>query len=336
MSEKPYIAQVTASGAQTDALSVPDGQAAKSMLPSPSVEVESRATADGIATGDGQEGGQPVANLSGSMSALQLKRKRPSGAQRKQMRKAAQQSADSGGASDNSGGAAVNQSADPGVNQSIPRGAAAAKRKREKGETPDPVKRLKTYKTAANRALQAAIVIDGDTERPVSKDMAEVLRTELVKAMDAALLDGPPLRFEQSGVVQGSFRVSCGDQESLNWLKKTVPTIPKQEGIGFQCLPVSELQKLQNLKKATVWIPGKPSKPTQVLDRLAKQNPGLETDKWRIFHAGSKEGSSGQLLVLGLTEPSLVVLERLEFRPYFELSRLTFEVHTGKAQGGGL
>ena len=122
MSEKPYIAQVTASGAQTDALSVPDGQAAKSMLPSPSVEVESRATADGIATGDGQEGGQPVANLSGSMSALQLKRKRPSGAQRKQMRKAAQQSADSGGASDNSGGQLLISLRTLGLTRAFPEG----------------------------------------------------------------------------------------------------------------------------------------------------------------------------------------------------------------------
>jgi len=56
--------------------------------------------------------------------------------------------------------------------------------------------------------------------------------------------------------------------------------------------------------------------------RLAKQNPSLKTDDWRLIHKEAKD--TGQLLVLGIGLASLKPLKELESKPYLELSRVNF------------
>lgn len=172
-----------------------------------------------------------------------------------------------------------------------------------------------SFKEAAEKALRVAIVFEDDSR--LTEDQASMVRQDLIKCMDED--EGPPPRFNESGLKLGAFLVYCADQLSLEWLKSVVPSLTI-EGKKCMVLPADQLTRRT---KFFVFVPGRVNPVSVVLKRLQKQNPGLKTDLWRVYSAEQKV--DGQFLVLGVDDDSLASLERTSFMPYFELSRLHFK-----------
>jgi len=179
-----------------------------------------------------------------------------------------------------------------------------------------------SYKTAADCALQIFIGIKGDPWRQVSPEMGDHIRQQLIAAMGSAPDGQPPLRFNQSGIVQGHFKVSCADQHALDWLKTAVPAMPALEGVKFTPWTADQLPRLV---KVRVYIPGPEKDLQSVRTMLARQNPELKAERWVFYHKDVME-PPGTLHTLGVDEASLAALRRLDFRPYYELSRVAFQV----------
>ncbi|MCP3661286.1 MAG: DUF4780 domain-containing protein [Gammaproteobacteria bacterium] len=311
------------------------------------MDVGDQAEAGLMATGRNTEKG-PDEELSGSLGTLRLEKKRLSGAQRKQLRKQRQAgvSADSGALSSrgaalaskkNQVGAAANSGAfgSGGVAQtqrvakrgpgSTPGSKADSKRKRMRGNDDRPA----PYSSIAKRALQIVVALDKDPLKELSKQQCDHIRQGI---LDLARATGfksgeVPLRFEQSGITQGNYKVSCADEGTLNWLFQAVPQIPALEGENFVALK-GDLP----LTRVHVWIPGAtPTTSEGILAALAQQNPELQTSRWRIFDSSQKD--KGHFLILGLDADSVRALEALDMRPYHELGRVVFHL-TGKARDG--
>jgi len=79
----------------------------------------------------------------------------------------------------------------------------------------------------------------------------------------------------------------------MDWLLEKGESIPARADCAFIVMKATDRPKQT---KVRVWIPGPASEPKVVLARLAKQNPSLKTDEWRLIHMEVKD--TGQLLVL--------------------------------------
>ena len=198
------------------------------------------------------------------------------------------------------------------------------------GEKPVEKKTRLDYAQVASRSLQVSIACTENPERQITEGEMLHIRQKLVELIDLMprTSQAPRPQFLKSGLVQGVYRITCKDQTSLNWLKVSVPRVEPFEG---RCYQVMDLPEHLRPAKVRVWIPGRPSRPQDVLQRLAFQNPGLNSTGWRLLHRQVK--AEGQLLVLGVSQESLKKIKDLKGRAFLELSQVTFEI-PGQGQVG--
>ncbi len=139
---------------------------------------------------------------------------------------------------------------------------SSTKRKHVEGSTPAGVKPVSkrphaegtpgNYKDAAVHALQAAIVFAEDHGQLLTGDQGAHVQSELMAALQSATADPMP-RFEKSGLLQGSFLVTCADQASFDWLLQQAPSISAWEGRAFAMVKATSPPKLTKMYMA---IPG--------------------------------------------------------------------------------
>ncbi len=89
-----------------------------------------------------------------------------------------------------------------------------------------------------------------------------------MEAMDLAPTGGPPLRFQESGIVGGVFKISAADGPSLEWVLCT--HIPAWEGRAFEALKFSDLRRQV---KANVFVPGVSKSNLLILSRPGQAEP---------------------------------------------------------------
>ena len=230
---------------------------------------------------------------------------------------------------------AARPSHDPSTSETTPKHSAAedkSKKKRPLGseETPPggtnrpPPKVFKRdYRTAVEKSLQVAVVFRDNLSRKMTEDEGQHVRSQLIRLIDMLPVksDSQGPQFNRSGLDQGVFKITCADQHTLNWLKESVLRIEPIGACNFQLVELAELSRLNKVK---VWVPGVPSDPKLILERLSKQNCGLVTSEWRILYR--QEKPEGQLLVLGVDDASLSALRYTGGKAHLELSRVTFEL----------
>jgi len=208
-------------------------------------------------------------------------------------------------------------------------GSSRAKRPLSPGGTPQgaqsQVKRKKQfYKDALYVRLQVVVVYKDDPSRQLTAEEATYLRQEIVKLIDEEPDSSTLPRFNEPGLVQSALRVTCADQCSMDCLLEKGESIPALAGCDFIVMKATDRSKVR------VWIPGPAFEPKVVLARLAKQNPSLKTDEWRLIHREAK--ATGQLLVLGINLVFLKALKKLDGRPYLELSGVNFILPNSKSE----
>lgn len=205
---------------------------------------------------------------------------------------------------------------------------APKKRARDAGDTPTeatpaPKKNKPAYSQATARYLQVVVVPRDDPTRQIADLEVRHIRRQLTQLIDmlphSSETVGP--QFDRSGLIQGVFRITCANQASLTWLKEAVPRIVAFEGHSYQ---VMELSQLRRRRRIRVWIPGENYDPKHILERMEKQNRGLNTAGWRLVYRQEKD--DGQLLVLDVDDASLELLRKTQGRVHLELSRVTFEL----------
>lgn len=216
----------------------------------------------------------------------------------------------------------------PQVFQGGPQVEQAVKRKEPVGTPVEggPVPK-RPYAQAASRALSVAVVElldDGDLRR-IDQELADEIRQFVIGQMYEG--DFVPT-FEESGWMLEAFMVTASCERSLRWLQELVPKID----IGGKKFAAVSPDVLQGVKVA-MHIPGAAAKQIpsdKVVWRLKKQNPQLPADGvWRQAHRSDVEG--GVRLVFRVDETTASGLAALDWRPYYEMSRL--KLWLPKSQG---
>ena len=186
---------------------------------------------------------------------------------------------------------------------------------------------MPSYAAAASSALQAVILHgEGPIRGRLTEDEAALIRKGLVEALDS--VEGPAPQFEASGLRDGALWVSCADSVAWDWLVAAAPKLGPEQN-SYRVVRPEELEKI----RVKTFIHGPRPASKDVLRRLGKQNPGLRVDSWRVTYRNDEvENPRGLYIVFSVEEDSVVELERLGWRPYYELSRITFTQVSPKAK----
>ena len=173
---------------------------------------------------------------------------------------------------------------------------AGGKRKRVAGDTPPfvkqqqpPQKQGKTqqghsaavpgrlsYAQATQKSLSVRVSLAGQPSAPISKEQEGTIRKVLMELIHDRSSFGTTLpQFYGSGIqADGSFGVTCKDQDTKDWFLRMVSQRP--ELVADAPPP---------MHKISCWIPRKSWELAEILPQLQAQNPGLTNAVWRIIHA---------------------------------------------------
>ena len=82
----------------------------------------------------------------------------------------------------------------------------------------------------------------------------------------------------------------ASDQRSKEWLLNKVVTLE----FGGPKLRVGRVELIQRLHKATVWLPGPPEEPAEVMNQLGAYNPTLNMSGWHSIKTSPLNKDSGR------------------------------------------
>jgi hypothetical protein len=126
---------------------------------------------------------------------------------------------------------------------------------------------------------------------------------------------------------KGAAIMVCQDQETCDWLTRSVPNMRAWEGSR---LKVVGLEALPTFKRVAAWIPGPMEDMDTPLQRLCRLNQGLETAQWRVYEC--REEPNGVRLVLSIDQDSVTTLERLQWKPFSGVEKAVFSLLGAKSQ----
>lgn len=173
-------------------------------------------------------------------------------------------------------------------------------------------------KLKCNLDLQVAIYCEP------SKDVTELDKLEFLDQIGNELCNIP--EGEEMPQFQYTIRrehyiiVEAANERSRDWLLGAAVTLKIWENCKTSTMLAKEIPKLA---KGLLWLPGKKKlENIELLRRLGKQNPGLNTVDWRIFTR--HEEDHGTRLFLGIKQEDVDFLHAADYKPQWSTSRGQF------------
>ena len=120
----------------------------------------------------------------------------------------------------------------------------------------------------------------------------------------------------------------CQDEETRDWLDSKVPTLTASEGSRLKMMG---LDFLPTYKRVAAWFPGPVEDIGRYFQRFCRLNQGLDTSHWRIYE--HKEEPNGVHLRLSTDTTSVIVLERMGWRPFSGMGQAIFSLLGVKPEG---
>lgn len=182
--------------------------------------------------------------------------------------------------------------------------------------------------TAAQRANPLTVVIT--TENYPNELLTQEQFSNFRLAFRQLTKTMPPKdlpKMETSFCRGGVFIFVASDNATKEWLLTQATTVM---GEGPK-LVAGGVELIQKMVKATVWLPGPPEEPTEVLERLEAFNPTLRTSSWRAIKStpketGRQETNDKYVMVFQLPESQVRALAALDYKPWYDLGRVAFKV----------
>ena len=156
-------------------------------------------------------------------------------------------------------------------------------------------------------------------------DKLQDVMMELVLSDEGADL---PHQFDKIYHEKGALVVTCGNSDTVSWLKRVCPKLTL-EGEGGTEVIVAEYKDLLRTTKVLLRTDRRLAKAdsTQVFVQIERQNPGIVTTDWRVI--GGKKEQDHQIIVLAIDEMSAQVLKDRGWRIYLGLGRVQLRVISG-------
>lgn len=210
-------------------------------------------------------------------------------------------------------------------------------RKRPRGsdatppELKNPVhKRTKSFASVVTDCnLVMAISNDKNSDGTVTATQFNEIIEKIVQSRSEVLPDGIVPNFHGYKHVQGIPLITCADVSCKEWLVDRINHF--NQSWPDMTLRAVEKGSLAKMNRGMVFIPsgpGFPSRSGAILVDLKLSNPGLKTEKWKVY--SSKLHAHGQSLFIGIDDDSLTVLKERDFKAFFALVSVDFRIHERK------
>ena len=155
----------------------------------------------------------------------------------------------------------------------------------------------------------------------MTKQQMKLVHQSINKAIVQIAVQGAGPKFLGSTFKNGSIRMICENPESRKWLEKVIPTLKPWPGASLSIAPQDELPKTT----VSILIPNKEGVTVATaLELLRVQNPGLDTDNWKVLKL--TKTYSGQIALLSIDEISFKALKLLNFKANLGIDKVTFRV----------
>ncbi|XP_057660609.1 uncharacterized protein LOC130896476 [Diorhabda carinulata] len=148
-------------------------------------------------------------------------------------------------------------------------------------------------------------------------EQLDKLQTDILKEIDKIPIGSFMPQFISCIKDRGALKFNCNNLPSSEWLKTTIPTLENWQDVEMLILDPEAIPVRSTLQ---LWIPGPVEEPDQVLERLERQNKGLNTQDWQILSKSVEEG--GQKLFVTVDDSVLDALRKIDFNPFLNFTRV--------------
>lgn len=232
-----------------------------------------------------------------------------------------------------------------------PKGVPPSKKRNRSGTSSEPPrehKRVKhgprpsdapttSYKDATLSHLKVAIIDKDNPYGKIPKAKEVLVKKALTGELDKFIFSTPGSSTSRPPVFRSwtysgeIVRIVCEDENTLEWLTKSVASLRPWESAA---LAVVRLDQLPRLTKAALWIPVEPESDREekevVVSRLAGQNPTVNVRRWCLFHHEAKEDPRGLLLVFGIGDEDIQILRARSMRLHYLFQSLVLKIKPEK------
>lgn len=171
---------------------------------------------------------------------------------------------------------------------------------------------------AAAEAHVVDILPNADGEPQLSESQGKAIKSSIMRALFSDN-NMAKLRFENSGLERGKYRIVCADITTKEWV---IDIVPKLDGLWQGAnLKVVATGPPPVLNRATVILQLPTPEPDDFFKIIATQNPTLDTTNWKLY-SRSKAQNGKQQWVIGVEDNTIPELRNLNFRPYCGMTRV--------------
>lgn len=162
---------------------------------------------------------------------------------------------------------------------------------------------------------------------PMTKQQMTLVQQSINKAIVQIAVQGAGPKFLGSTYKNGWIRMVCENHESRRWLEKVIPSLKPWPEARLSVKPQDELLKTVTV---SILIPDKEGVTvTTALDLLRVQNPGLDTNNWKVLKVlKNLNGRPGQIVHLSIDEASFNALKLLDLKANLGMDKVTFWVRS--------
>lgn len=105
------------------------------------------------------------------------------------------------------------------------------------------------------------------------------------------IISGPLPRFGYVRLVDGVIKTDCLDEFTRDWLSSQISRISQL--LGGHSLKVTDPSQRKKYIRAGTWIFGRPEEPETILRLIKNQNPNLDVSSWEVIHSDKKNETLG-------------------------------------------
>lgn len=151
-----------------------------------------------------------------------------------------------------------------------------------------------------------------------------ILTKKLLQLIDEDTSNnGHLIRFDRYKLENGIYAIFCANEFAKNWLLEKINLLDNLWPLAALRITQNKL-KISKFTRLSVYIPGPVVEPAlTILNRIKRQNPLLDTEKWEVIGHYPKK-NNGVQLVVGMDAESFNAIQLINMNPYYGLTRITF------------
>lgn len=138
--------------------------------------------------------------------------------------------------------------------------------------------------------------------------------------------DAPVIECDGAGWSHGHKEIACTNEETAEWIRKTINSLPKDDTLSRKAVYADELH-LYEIPRGWAWVPLPLSTDEVFLKLLRKQNLGLSIEGWKIISKSPfDKNKNGQRYIILLNRESIAFLKEKNFVLNYSVSKIVINL----------